>query len=65
MTAAEVKQVEMFANGMIDRNQQIYAKEAPLAIAKAIQVQTTVHKYTCSVHLKTCIPVDTCTPVNI
>ena len=43
MTAAEVKQVEKFANEMIYRNQQIYAKEAPLAIAKTIQVQTTVH----------------------
>ena len=65
MTAAEVKQVEKFANEMIYRNQQIYAKEAPLAIAKTIQVQTTVHQYTCSVHLKTCIALDTCKPVNI
>ena len=36
MTAAEVKQVEKIANEMIDRNQQIFAKEAPLAIAKTI-----------------------------
>ena len=57
MTAAEVKQVEKFANEMIYRNQQIYAKEAPLAIAKTIQVQTTVNLYTCSV--------DYCTPVHL
>ena len=33
MTATEVKQVEKIANEMIDRNLQIFAKEAPLAIA--------------------------------
>merc|ERR1719445_646438 len=37
MTAAEVKKVEDIANQMIDRNEEMYAKEAPLAIAKTIQ----------------------------
>eukprot|EP00088_Acartia_fossae_P048117 TRINITY_DN5241_c0_g1_i1.p1 TRINITY_DN5241_c0_g1~~TRINITY_DN5241_c0_g1_i1.p1 ORF type:complete len:1381 (+),score=416.02 TRINITY_DN5241_c0_g1_i1:46-4188(+) len=37
MTVAQVKQVEQIANAMIDRNEEIYAKEAPLAIAKTIQ----------------------------
>ena len=37
MTAAEVKKVEDIANVMIDKNQEMYAKEAPLAIAKTIQ----------------------------
>merc|ERR1719342_1386822 len=37
MTAAEVKKVEDIANGMINKNEEIYAKEAPLAIAKTIQ----------------------------
>merc|ERR1719228_32571 len=37
MTAAEVKKVEDIANEMIDKNQEMYAKEAPLAIAKTIQ----------------------------
>ena len=37
MTAAEVKKVEDIANTMIDKNQEIYAKEAPLAVAKTIQ----------------------------
>jgi len=37
MTVAEVKAVEDIANEMINRNQQMYAKEAPLAIAKTIQ----------------------------
>jgi len=37
MTAAEVKKVEDIANTMIDKNQEMYAKEAPLAIAKTIQ----------------------------
>ena len=40
MTATEVKQVEKIANEMIDKNQQIYAKEASLAVAKTIQVRT-------------------------
>jgi len=37
MTAAEVKAVEDIANEMINRNQKMYAKEAPLAVAKTIQ----------------------------
>ena len=37
MTPAEVKKVEDIANEMINKNQEIYAKEAPLAIAKTIQ----------------------------
>jgi len=37
MTVAEVKAVEDIANEMINRNQQMYAKEAPLAVAKTIQ----------------------------
>ena len=37
MTAAEVKKVEDIANTMIDKNQEMYAKEAPLALAKTIQ----------------------------
>ena len=37
MTAAEVKKVEDIANGMINKNEEIYAKEAPLAVAKTIQ----------------------------
>ena len=34
MTAAEVMKVEDIANTMIVKNQEMYAKEAPLAIAK-------------------------------
>ena len=37
MTPAEVKKVEDIANQMIDKNQEIYAKESPLALAKSIQ----------------------------
>merc|ERR1711936_419049 len=37
MTPAEVKKVEEIANDMINKNQEIYAKEAPLAVAKTIQ----------------------------
>merc|ERR1719347_239673 len=37
MTAAEGKKVEDIANGMINKNEEIYAKEAPLAVAKTIQ----------------------------
>merc|ERR1719356_1087974 len=37
MTAAEVKKVEDIANQMINKNQEIYAKESPLALAKTIQ----------------------------
>lgn len=37
MTAAQVRDVEKIANAMIDRNEEIYAKEAPLAVAKTIQ----------------------------
>jgi len=37
MTPAEVKKVEEIANEMIDKNQEVFAKEAPLALAKTIQ----------------------------
>merc|ERR1719290_570263 len=37
MTPAEVKKVEEIANEMIDRNEKMFAKEAPLAVAKTIQ----------------------------
>merc|ERR1719347_1109081 len=37
MSVSDVKKVEDIANQMIDKNQEMYAKEAPLAIAKTIQ----------------------------
>jgi len=37
MTPAEIKKVEDIANDMINKNQEMYAKEAPLAVAKTIQ----------------------------
>jgi alanyl-tRNA synthetase len=37
MTAVEVKKVEQIANEMIDANKQIFARDAPLAVAKTIQ----------------------------
>merc|ERR1719219_2461710 len=37
MSVGDVKKVEDIANQMIDKNQEIYAKEAPLALAKTIQ----------------------------
>ena len=37
MKVGEVKKVEDIANQMIDRNQEMFAKEAPLAVAKTIQ----------------------------
>jgi len=37
MTADQVKRTEDIANKMIDKNEEVYAKEAPLAIAKSIQ----------------------------
>merc|ERR1712088_607102 len=37
MTPAEVKKVEEIANEMINKNQEVFAKEAPLALAKTIQ----------------------------
>jgi len=36
MTAAEVKAAEEIANNVVKRNEEIYAKETPLAMAKAI-----------------------------
>ena len=38
MNVDQVRNVERIANEMIDRNEEIYAKEAPLALAKSIQV---------------------------
>ncbi len=40
MNVDQVRNVERIANEMIDRNEEIYAKEAPLALAKSIQVLT-------------------------
>jgi len=37
MTADQVKKVEDVANTMIDKNEEVYAKEASLAVAKSIQ----------------------------
>ena len=37
MTIAQVKKAENVANEMIDKNEEVYAKETPLALAKAIQ----------------------------
>merc|ERR1719219_2076415 len=37
LSVEQVKKVEDIANEMIDKNQEIYAKEAPLAVAKTIQ----------------------------
>ena len=37
MSVGDVKKVEDIANQMINKNQEIYAKEAPLALAKTIQ----------------------------
>ena len=37
MTVAQVKKAETVANEMIDKNEEVYAKETPLALAKAIQ----------------------------
>ena len=37
MTVAQVKKAEIVANQMIDKNEEVFAKETPLALAKAIQ----------------------------
>ena len=37
LSVGDVKKVEDIANQMINKNQEIYAKEAPLALAKTIQ----------------------------
>merc|ERR1711892_1408195 len=37
MTPQEVKKTEDIANAMIDKNQELFAREAPLAVAKTIQ----------------------------
>ena len=37
MTVAQVKAAEEHANELIGRNEKVYAKEAPLAVAKTIQ----------------------------
>ena len=39
MTPVQVKNVEEIVNQVIDKNQEIYAKEASLAVAKTIQVK--------------------------
>ena len=44
MTAEQIKRVEDSANAMINKNEEIYAKEAPLGVAKTIQVQENSHK---------------------
>lgn len=38
MSPAQVKNVEEIVNNVINKNQEIYAKEASLAVAKTIQV---------------------------
>ena len=40
MSPAQVKNVEEIVNNVINKNQEIYAKEASLAVAKTIQVST-------------------------
>ena len=42
MTVAQVKAAEEAANELIGRNEPVYAKEAPLAVAKTIQGMFTV-----------------------
>ena len=37
MTVAQVKKAEETANELIEKNEEVYAKETPLALAKAIQ----------------------------
>ena len=37
MTVDQVKKAEQLANQLIQKNDEVYAKEAPLAIAKSIQ----------------------------
>ena len=37
MTIAQVKATEEVANQVINKNEEVYAKEAPLAVAKTIQ----------------------------
>ena len=37
MTVAQVKKAEETANELIQKNGEVYAKETPLALAKAIQ----------------------------
>ena len=37
MTVAQVKKAEETANELIQKNEEVYAKETPLALAKAIQ----------------------------
>ena len=37
MTVAQVKKAEEVANELINKNEEVYAKETPLALAKAIQ----------------------------
>lgn len=38
LTIAQVKTVENYANEMIQKNEEVFAKEAPLGVAKTIQV---------------------------
>ena len=44
MTVAQVKKAESVANEMIDKNEEVYAKETPLALAKAIHRQQPMEK---------------------
>jgi alanyl-tRNA synthetase len=37
MTVAQVKKAELLANEMISKNEEVYAKDTPLVLAKAIQ----------------------------
>ncbi len=37
MTVEQVKKAEQIANEMVDKNEEVYAKDTPLALAKAIQ----------------------------
>ena len=46
MTAQQVKKAEQIANELIAKNEEVYAKETPLALAKAIQgrFQDSIHQ---------------------
>ena len=67
MTAEQIKRVEDSANAMINKNEEIYAKEAPLGVAKTIQVQENSHKehgrcrFSCLLHRIYTIYLSLCT----
>ena len=42
MSVEQVRKTEEIANQMINKSSDIYAKEAPLAVAKSIQVSSRV-----------------------